>query len=502
MSKVFQLHCDDAEFEIVTDQLERQAFTTVKPGLVEEAVTINAATKQVTLLPGQKLWLAMKFRSGMCGSPFSLPRFQRAAASPDYIEGALEDDVASGSSEMDAVQSQPGQLSAGRAWQHDTPIALRTATIELRAGGDRLAARMFVEVSPTPAVIDSRLVWWLPASTWFTKRISVQPYMIPSYRRLHKPDGDYSQRWRAICTRSGVSASLVSGEKGGLDAPEGLTVELRGRCGSAPGSSSFYVILFQGDFDASPRGLLQVVLHSCESRTVRTAVGHAASTQLAASVSDGVTHQVVVHAPQASGALAHTPCLRVQTTKPMLTGCAARSYGPQAQCYSSASLDFSVPPTVTIGDSGGGGFINLVATLQPAAAMLGQHSWMVTLVDADRRLGLRTALWSWLVEACVELPKVSRRYEALNLPADGHKQLKIKFEVRKSPFPFCAPHLEANRHLILLAFVLSRGWAPLAMPCAFIEEPVQPAAGVPSAHQPAEGTSFWRRRYARNRRPW
>ena len=272
--------------------------------------------------------------------------------------------------------------------------------------------------------------------------------MIPNYRRIRESDGDCSQAWHAVCTRSDVIATVVPGSD--VDTADAnveqqqqqqlLRLELRGQCGAAGAVNTFNVILYQGEYKATPRSLLQVVLHSCELTTVQTAVGHAANTTLSANV------------------------------LPELLFSAG---GPQLQCSTSARPGvLSVPAHLVAEHQQQGSHVaqqrgeqqlmgvQVGAKLEAAAAELGQHTWLVTLVGAEPglRLGSRQAIWSWLVRAKVSLPPtIHRRYEAMGLPSDGSKWLKIKFE---------NPHAEPRVYSLMttLPRLLRFGFPSLAIP--------------------------------------
>ena len=158
---------------------------------------------------------------------------------------------------------------------------------------------------------------------------------------------------------------------------------MRGRAGSAPGVETFFVILYQDAYDATPRGLWQIVLHSLEDRPILTTAGQAAETQL------------VMRLLNDYGASSATAPRRVFY----------RSSAP-------TSLEIAPSNETKLGL---GGLLEASARVRPGRPV-GKHSWVVTCVEAEGRLAQREVLWSWLVSTTVAPPLISRRYEAYGLP--------------------------------------------------------------------------------------
>lgn len=100
---------------------------------------------------------------------------------------------------------------------------------------------------------------------------------------------------------------------------------------------------------------------------------------------------------------------------------------PRSVVYRSATPLLDIAPN-NERKLGLGGLAEAAARLRPGTKV-GQHKMVVTCVECtSNRLCQREILWSWLVSATVAAPHVSQHYEALGLPDDREKRVKIRFE--------------------------------------------------------------------------
>eukprot|EP01050_Picozoa_sp_SAG11_P021090 SAG11_NODE_3684_length_2285_cov_1.829826_2_plen_210_part_00 len=86
------------------------------------------------------------------------------------------------------------------------------------------------------------------------------------------------------------------------------------------------------------------------------------------------------------------------------------------------------------------------------AMPIGPHTWVVTACDAECALAERQLVFRWLLMVEGSMPTVSKWYEAMGLPSDGRKRLKIRIHnaegVRKvlicssSAPEICAPTID------------------------------------------------------------
>ena len=100
---------------------------------------------------------------------------------------------------------------------------------------------------------------------------------------------------------------------------------------------------------------------------------------------------------------------------------------PRSVVYRSATPLLDIAPN-NERKLGLGGLAEAAARLRPGTKV-GQHKMVVTCVECtSNRLCQREILWSWMVSATVAAPHISQHYEALGLPDDREKRVKIRFE--------------------------------------------------------------------------
>lgn len=389
----FHLNCKHDEISVVVNAKERATFARARPELVKGAKQLDPTSMAVALKPSERVHIVFKFFSCCCGHPMSLSPEQRGQAKGSGSERSSCDgnldasrptgDLPEGVGGVVSLQPERGH---GHIWHHTDPIAARTLVITLDVDDSiQMGARLEVEVTPNPAVVDARIHFYRPQNEWFRSVVAVQDYMIPRGKggRDRPRDGG----WRALCTRGDVVASVTeqaaSKNSTAAKRPPRLNLELRGRAGSAPRVETFFIILYQDGYDATPRGLWQVVLHSLEDRPILTTAGQAAETQLAMRLLNDY------------GASSATAPRNV----------VYRSSAP-------ASLEIAPSNETKLGL---GGLVEASASVRPGRPV-GHHSWVVTCVEADGRLAQRELLWSWLVSTTVAPALISRRYEAYGLP--------------------------------------------------------------------------------------
>ena len=399
--RTFHLNCPHDDISVVVDPQERATFAQASSELVKSAKQLDPTSMAVTLQPSQRVHIVFKFFSCCCRHPMSLSPEQRGQAKGSGSERSFCDGNLDGFRPMgDLPEGVGGVFSLhperghGHIWHHTDPIAARTLLISLDVDGAdsatptdglvQIGARLEVEITPNPAIVDARIHLYRPQNEWFRNTVTVQDYMIPR----GKGGGDRPRQggWRALCTKGDVVASFsegVSTSNTATKRPAQLNLELRGRAGSAPGVETFFVILYQDAYDATPRGLWQIVLHSLEDRPILTTAGQAAETQL------------VMRLLNDYGASSATAPRRV----------VYRSSAP-------TSLEIAPSNETKLGL---GGLLEASARVRPGRPV-GKHSWVVTCVEAEGRLAQREVLWSWLVSTTVAPPLISRRYEAYGLP--------------------------------------------------------------------------------------
>jgi hypothetical protein len=393
----FHLNCAHDEISVVVDANERATFARASAELVKGAKQLEPTSMMVVLKPSERVHIVFKFFSCCCGHPMSLSPEQRgkakgSASERSFCDGNLDDSRPMGNlpEGVGGVVSLQPERGHGYIWHHTNPVAARTLVITLDVdGSDKIGARLEVEVTPNPAIVDARIHLYRPQNEWFRSVVAVQDYMIP--RGKGGANRPRVGGWRALCTRGDVVASvsdqLASKSSTADKRLPRFNLELRGRAGSAPRVETFFVILYQDSYDATPRGLWQVVLHSLEDRPILTTAGQAAETQL------------VMRLLNDFGASSATAPRSV----------VYRSSGP-------TSLEISPSNETKLGL---GGLVEASASVRPGRPV-GRHSWVVTCVQADGRLHQRELLWSWLVSTTVAPPLISRRYEAYGLPVRVH----------------------------------------------------------------------------------
>ena len=428
----FTLNCPHEEISVVTDEKERQAFGRASYDLASSAKQLNPTSMAADLKPAERVHIVFKFFSCCCGHPMSLSPEQRGAAKDaerSFCEGTLDYTRPMGTlpDSVGGAASLHPEHGLGHVWHHSDPIAARTMEITLDAAETgQVGARLEVEIMPNSAVVDSRMHLYRPQNEWFRSTVKIQPYMIPRGKGgAGRPRGG---AWSALCTRGDVVASVAARGANKPGEQLELDLELRGRSGSSPRVETFFVLLYQDGYDATPRGLWQVVLHSLEDRPILTTAGQAAETKLAVRLLNDT--QVVLY----------------------------RSSAPSLEVTPSSETKIGL-----------GGLVEAGARLRPGME-IGRHSWIVTCVEAEQRLSQREVLWSWLVSTTVQPPLISRRYEAYGLPHDREKRVKISFENKHATSRAFALHTNqpAVLHLPQQRLVLSAGAS------AFIEVIFQP----------------------------
>jgi hypothetical protein len=254
--------------------------------------------------------------------------------------------------------------------------AAREIEIEVNAGSV-IVAKLQLSVQPRPFVIDFRHHFYSAENQWTTHRLVAAPHMIPRWRQAQRPQQPVA--WSAVVhgrTDIDVSVLTVDGE---------VQVVLHGRCATAPNVCTYFLVLYSDRFQASPSGIWQIVEHALESRVVMATAGQSTQITLSASGNDGLSsappiRSVVFHA--SSHILA---------------------------CRSAAV--------------GVGGSVEAQATICPLS--VGERAVVVTACDAESALGDQI-VHGWLLRILTTAPAVSRRYEALGLPSDRQKRVKIK----------------------------------------------------------------------------
>jgi hypothetical protein len=427
----FKLNCPHDEISVVVDEKERQAFARAGTELLKGAKQLDPTSMAASLKPGERLHVVFKFFSCCCGHPMSLSPEQRGAAKGggraerSFCDGTLDYSRPVGTlpEGVGGAFSLHPEHGHGHVWYHTDPIAARTLEVSLdvaRAGstdtgddGVQIGARLEVEITPTAAIVDTRIHLYCPQNEWYRSKVAVQPYMLPRGKGgVGRPrDGG----WRALCTRSDVVATITerasSKTRPAADVQPQLELELRGRACSAPRAETFFVILYQDGYDATPRGLWQVVLHSLEDRPILTTAGQAAETQLA---------MRLLNDHGASSAV-----------------------GPRLVMYQSSSPTLEITPSSET-KIGLDGLVEAGAKVRPGLSV-GRHSWVVTCVEAEGRLLQREMLWSWLVSTTVAPPQISRRYEAYGLP--------VRTRRCNHPSPCCPPRTLLRKALLDLRIV-------------------------------------------------
>ena len=221
----FLLSLPTEEVVVVDDPDEIAAFSEASKGLVSDAQRLDPSTMEVSLTPGERAHIVLKFFSTCCGHPLSLPPEQRGTA-VSLCEGNVDEYLPEGVG--GAVSLQPEHGHAGHVWHHGEPIAARTLDVSLDAASTgQVAAKLRIAVTPSPPVVDARIHVYRPQNEWFTEQIAVLPYMIPRGKGgcgRHRAGG-----WRVLCTRGDVVASVKS-----VGTDGSLKVELRGRAGVTP----------------------------------------------------------------------------------------------------------------------------------------------------------------------------------------------------------------------------------------------------------------------------
>eukprot|EP01052_Picozoa_sp_SAG31_P021524 SAG31_NODE_1670_length_7567_cov_13.084360_3_plen_230_part_00 len=79
------------------------------------------------------------------------------------------------------------------------------------------------------------------------------------------------------------------------------------------------------------------------------------------------------------------------------------------------------PPNTTVAADG-----TFDAYCRISTPAVGTRSWLVTACDAEGPLPQRQLMHRWLLTVAATAPEISARYEALGLPNDRQKRMKIK----------------------------------------------------------------------------
>ena len=323
---------------------------------------LNTPAEEELVLQGQRLWLMPQ---ELVYIPIKFQAWQHGAV--------LLDDVSD-----EPPSFSPGELPAKELAA--LPIARRTIGVNVLNVKQELVTSLELRVRPLPFVIDQTFRFHqseneflkttvrLQGVRWHASGMLQQP--LPGTRSIPPRPADEHSGDQPVWTMCS-DPDVVTGVHEQCDATSPLEVSIKYRCGSSPGVSRFFVLVYADVWQHRLLETWELIVHALQRIDVDALVG------------------------------------QVSHAKVLLKG-PATAQGGLVQCFSSKTRELRIEPAAPF-NLAPGALNELALTLRPTH--MGRKQYVVHAVDLNRG----ALLAAWLVNAVQRLPAVTKAF-SLTVP--------------------------------------------------------------------------------------
>ena len=356
---------------------------------------LNTPAEQELVLHGQRLWLMAQ---ELVYIPIKFQAWQHGAVL------------------LDDVSDEPPRFSAGDLPAKELaalPIARRTIGVNVLNVKQELVTALELRVRPQPFVIDQTFRFHQSENEFLKTTIRLQgvrwhasgtlQHDSPGTRLIPPLPVDKLSSDQPVWTRCS-DPDVVTAVHEQRDAMSPLQVSIKYRCGSSPGVSRFFVLVYADVWQHRLLETWELIVHALQRVDVYALVG------------------------------------QVSHAKVLLKGPAA-AQGGLVQCFSSKARELRIEPAAPF-NLAPGALNELVLTLRPTH--VGRKQYVVHAVDLSRG----ALLASWLVNAVQRLPAVTKAF-SLTVPRSYGANKKVSL---CNPYTYDAHFVLSTDRPDLLSF--------------------------------------------------